>query len=73
LPEGSVANNAVGRRYEKKAKTSKELFDFLIKALKTGKLIIDLKDKRKYKGDKSIKRIPKFFVIKIRDENWREY
>jgi hypothetical protein len=58
-------NNSVGRRYGKKAKTAKELFDFLIKALKEGELIIDLKDKRKYKGDKSIKRIPKFFVIKI--------
>jgi hypothetical protein len=67
LPKGSVANNAVGRRYGKKAKTSKELFDFLIKALKEGELIIDLKDKRKYKGEKSIKRIPKSFVIKIKE------
>jgi hypothetical protein len=60
-------NNAVGRRYGKKAKTGKELFDFLIKALKAGELIIVLKDKRKYKGDKSIKRIPKSFVIKIKE------
>jgi hypothetical protein len=60
-------NNAVGRRYGKKAKTGKELFDFLINALKAGELIIDLKDKRKYKGDKSIKRIPKSFVIKIKE------
>lgn len=60
-------NNAVGRHYGKKAKTGKELFDFLVKALKAGELIIDLKDKRKYKGGKSIKRIPKSFVIKIKE------
>jgi hypothetical protein len=67
LPKGSVANNSVGRRYGKKAKTGRELFDFLIKALKDGELIIDLKDKRKYKGDKRIKRIPNSFVIKIKE------
>lgn len=60
-------NNAVGRHYGKKTKTGKELFDFLIKALKAGELIIDLKDKRKYKGGKSIKKIPKSFVIKIKE------
>lgn len=60
-------NNAVGRLYGKKAKTGKELFDFLLKALEAGELIIDFKDKRKYKGEKSIKRIPKSFVIKIKE------
>ncbi|MGE3609587.1 MAG: hypothetical protein AB7I27_08375 [Bacteriovoracaceae bacterium] len=60
-------NNAIGRRYGKKAKTGKELFDFLIKALKAGEWIIDLKDKRKYKGEKYIKRIPKSFVIRIKE------
>jgi hypothetical protein len=60
-------NNAVGRSYGKKAKTIKELFDLLLKALKNGELIIDLKDQRKYKGDKTIKRLPKSFVIKIRE------
>lgn len=60
-------NNSVGRRYGKKAKTGKELFDFLIKALKAGELIIDLKDKRKYKGNRRIKRIPKSLVIKIKE------
>lgn len=60
-------NNAVGSYYGKKAKTGKEFSDFLIKALKAGDLIIDLKDKRKYKGEKSIKRIPKSFVIKIKE------
>lgn len=60
-------NNAVGRLYGKKSKTGKELFDFLLKALKAGELIIDLKDKRKYKGEKNIKRIPNSFVIKIKE------
>lgn len=60
-------NNAVGRLYGRKAKTGKELFEFLLKALKARELIIDLKDKRKYKGEKSIKRIPKSFVIKIKE------
>jgi hypothetical protein len=60
-------NNAVGRLYGRKAKTGKELFEFLLKALKAGELIIDLKDKRKYKGEKNIKRIPKSFVIKIKE------
>ena len=60
-------NNAVGRMYGKKAKSGKELFEMLIKALKNGELIQDVKDPRKYKGDKSIKRIPKTFVIKIKE------
>ena len=34
-------NNAVGRKYGKKAKTRKELFKNLLKALKIGELIID--------------------------------
>lgn len=60
-------NNSVGRLYGKKAKTGIELFEFLTKALKAGELIIDLKDKRKYKGENSIKRILKSFVIKIKE------
>ena len=48
-------NNAVGRKYGKKAKTDKELFDILLKALKNGELIIDLNDKREYDGDKFTK------------------
>lgn len=60
-------NNAVGRSYGKKAKSGKELFNFLMKALKNGELIIDIKDLRKYKGEKSIKRTPKTFVIKIKE------
>ena len=51
----------------KKVLTGKELFEFLLEALKEGELIIDLKDKRKYKGEKSIKRSPKSFVIKIKE------
>ena len=38
-----------------------------MKALKTNELIIDLKDNRKYKGGKSIKRLPKSFVINIKE------
>ena len=60
-------NNSVGRRYGKKSKTWDELFQFLLQALSKGELIIDLKDSRRYRGEKSIKRIPKSFVIKIKE------
>ncbi len=60
-------NNAVGRSHGKKAKTRKELFDLLLNALKNGELIIDLKDPRKFKGNQVIKRMPKSFVIKIKE------
>ncbi|MBL7664531.1 MAG: hypothetical protein JNM93_05315 [Bacteriovoracaceae bacterium] len=60
-------NNAVGRTFGKKSKTWDELYLSLMKALKDNQLIIDLKDDRKYKGDKKIKRMPKFFVIKIKE------
>ncbi|MBP9674596.1 MAG: hypothetical protein KBD63_05830 [Bacteriovoracaceae bacterium] len=60
-------NNAVGRKYGKKAKSRKELFDLLTKALKNGELIIDLEDKRKYRGAKIIKRLPKSLVITIQE------
>ena len=60
-------NNAVGRSYGKKTKTWNDLYLKLMKALKDNELIIDLKDTRKYKGEKSIKRMPKFFVIKIKE------
>jgi hypothetical protein len=45
-------NNAVGRKYGKKTKTEKELFNKLMKAVENGELIIDLNDTREYKGDK---------------------
>lgn len=60
-------NNAVGRTKAKRIKTRRELYDSLIKALKDGELIIDPHDTRKYKGEKRIKRIPKSFVIKIKE------
>lgn len=60
-------NNAVGRFYGKKTKTWNDLYLKLMKALKANELIIDLKDTRKYKGEKSIKRMPKSFVIKIKE------
>jgi len=60
-------NNSVGRSYGKKTKTRDELYLKLMKALKENELIIELKDARKYKGEKGIKRIPKSFVIKIKE------
>ncbi len=60
-------NNAVGRAYGKRAKSWDELYQMLMKALKEGELIIHPSDKRKYRGEKSIKRQPKSFVIKIRE------
>lgn len=60
-------NNAVGRFYGKKVKTWDDLYLKLMKALKGNELIFDLKDTRKYKGDRSIKRMPKSFVIKIKE------
>lgn len=60
-------NNAVGRSYGKKTKTWDDLYLRLMKALKAKELIVDLKDSRKYKGQKSIKRMPKSFVIKIKE------
>ncbi len=60
-------NNSVGRFYGKKAKTWDDLYSKIMKALKSNELIIDLKDTRKYKGDKRINRIPKSFVIKIKE------
>ncbi len=44
-------NNAVGRKYGKKAKTRKALLNMIQKALKNGELIINLNDPRQYDGD----------------------
>lgn len=60
-------NNSVGRIYGKKFKRGEELFFSLLKALKGGELIITPSDPRKYKGPKSIKRLPKSFVIKVKE------
>lgn len=46
-------NNAIGRKYGKKAKDRKELLKLIHEALKNGELIIDPDDKRKYEGNKS--------------------
>lgn len=43
-------NNAVGRKYGKKAKSRQELLKLIHEALKNGELIIDLNDSRKYEG-----------------------
>ena len=60
-------NNAVGRKYGKKAKSRDELFKFLMEALKEGELIITPDDERKYKGEKYLKRKPKSLVIKVKE------
>lgn len=60
-------NNSVGRNYGKKFKRGDELFFALLKALKEGELIITPSDPRIYKGPKSIKRLPKSFVIKVKE------
>ena len=43
-------NNSIGRKYGMKSKDRQNLAESLLDALKKGELIIDLKDKRKYKG-----------------------
>lgn len=60
-------NNAVGRKYGKKAKSREELFKYLLEALKNSELIISPDDERKYKGEKYLKRKPKSLVIKIKE------
>ncbi len=60
-------NNEVGRLKAKQIKTRRELYESLIKAIISGELIIDPNDSRKYKGNKLIKRMPKSFVIKIKE------
>lgn len=60
-------NNAFGRAIALKIKTWRELYDSLLKAMKDGDLILTPTDPRKYKGKKSIKRMPKYFVIKIKE------
>lgn len=60
-------NNAMGRNYGKKTKNWDDLYRILMRALEDGELIVDPTDKRKYRGEKSIKRQPKSFVIKIKE------
>lgn len=60
-------NNSIGRSYGQKFKRGEELFFVLLKALKSGDLIITPSDPRKYKGPKSITRLPKSFVIKVKE------
>jgi hypothetical protein len=66
-------NNSVGRSYGRKFKRGEELFFALLKALKEGELIILPSDPRKYKGPKSIKRLPKSFVIKVKENKTGAY
>ena len=60
-------NNSLGRNYGKKFKRGEELFFGLLKVLKNGGPIITPDDSRKYKGAKSINRLPKLFVIKVKE------
>lgn len=60
-------NNSVGRSYGKKFKRGEELFQALLKALKDGELIVTPDDSRKYRGAKGIQRLPKSFVIKVKE------
>lgn len=60
-------NNALGREAAKKVKTWRELYDLLIKMLDKGDLITTPSDKRKFRGERNIKRIPKSFVIKLKE------
>lgn len=61
-------NNEVGRKYGKKTKSRKDLFKRLMKALKNDELIIHPEDKRKYLGNKEVKRHISGVVI-VLDEN----
>lgn len=60
-------NNSVGRKIGKKVKTWRELYERLLKSMKDGELILTPTDNRKFKGEKSIQRLPKSFVIKIKE------
>lgn len=46
-------NNAMGRKYGKKAKDRKKLLKLIHEVLKNGELIIEPSDKRKYESNKS--------------------
>lgn len=60
-------NNSIGRKVVKKAKSWRELYELFLKSMKEGELILSPEDKRRYKGEKRIKRMPKAFVIKIKE------
>ena len=60
-------NNSVGRKYGKKSKTREELFQHLLKALKSGELIINLNDSRKYSSSVSSTIKERVIVLKESD------
>jgi hypothetical protein len=63
-------NNAVGRKYGRKAKTKDELLNDIQNALKNGELIIDLNDPRRYVGDMTQRQVdPAKPVIVIRERD----
>ncbi len=59
-------NNAVGRKYGRKTRKKETLLKGLHQALKAGELIIDLKDKRVYKGDTDIDMSPTQPVVVLK-------
>ena len=65
-------NNQIGRKYGKKSKSRKELFQYLLKAIKNGELIIDLKDPRKFKGKISLKKERNGLVIVLKESDTGE-
>lgn len=65
-------NNAVGRKYGKKAKNRDDLFKMLLEAKKKGELIENNKDPRKYNGEQAIKKRPKGLVIVIEESKTGE-
>ena len=61
-------NNSVGRKYGKESQTKEELFRKLLKALKNGELIIDLRDSRKYSSSQdSMNELKKDRVIVLQE------
>ena len=65
-------NNAIGRKYGKKAKDRKELLKLIHEALKNDELIIDPGDMRKYEGNKSDPiNMSKPIVVLKEDKNGR--
>ena len=65
-------NNAVGRKYGKKVKGRKQLFDELLKALEKGELITNPIDKREYTGLPYLETVPAGTVVVVgKDKNGR--
>ena len=62
-------NNAVGRKYAKKASSRIELAKMLHEALTQGEMIIDLNDPRQYEGDMSFSIDPKRPIVVLKESD----